>query len=242
MRFVLDLSDARMQVLLGLLLREGRAVSALEGFDFDEPAALLLSPSQRSEGQKATLEKLRPGSVVFAPWAQSEAIEGLVWHDLGANEEYALQNAFLTAEGALKLLIEHSDFSLRGAEMLLLGYGRIGSCLVELLRPFAAKIFLREKSEERFALAKERGLEPWTGQAVRLIVGTSPEAALKWEEAARFSCNSLYLELASPPGGLIEGSFSGKTLRAPGLPGRISPHSAAEGLLVCLRGVAPELF
>jgi dipicolinate synthase subunit A len=231
-----------MQVLLGLLLREGREVSALEGFDFGEPAALLLSPAQRGEGLGAALKRLRPGSMVFAPWAQARLPNGLLWRDLGANEEYALENAYLTAEGALKLLIEHSDFSLRGAELLLLGYGRIASCLAALLRPFEPRLFVREKNEERLGLARERGLTPWEGQPVRLIVGTAPSPALSWNEAARFCCHSLFLELASPPGGLIEGSFFGKTLRAPGLPGKISPHSAAEALLRCLRALAPELF
>lgn len=58
--------------------------------------------------------------------------------DYYAREELTLGNAFLTAEGAVALAVEHSPGALGGSRCLVAGFGRIGKALCLALRGLGA--------------------------------------------------------------------------------------------------------
>ena len=53
---------------------------------------------------------------------------GISFYDYAKDEALLLQNAELTAEAALALLLERLPGPLAGSRILLCGFGRIGSC------------------------------------------------------------------------------------------------------------------
>lgn len=55
-------------------------------------------------------------------------------------ESFVLKNAFLTAEGAVTLIEENTAYSLYRAEILIIGYGRIGKALHNILKGYGADI------------------------------------------------------------------------------------------------------
>ena len=60
--------------------------------------------------------------------------------DYYAREELTLGNAFLTAEGAVALAVEHSPGALGGSRCLVAGFGRIGKALCLALRGLGAQV------------------------------------------------------------------------------------------------------
>ena len=62
-------------------------------------------------------------------------------------ESFVLKNAFLTAEGAVTLIEENTAYSLYRAEILIIGYGRIGKALHNILKGYGADITVCSRSK-----------------------------------------------------------------------------------------------
>ena len=59
-----------------------------------------------------------------------------------------LKNAFLTAEGAVTLIEENTHYSLYRANILIIGYGRIGKALHNILKGYGAYVTVCSRSKE----------------------------------------------------------------------------------------------
>ena len=163
---------------------------------------------------------------------------------------YVTGNAALTAEGAVQLLMEHSEKALRDSRCLVLGFGRIGKLLSLSLSALGAQTAVAARDGADRALAHALGL---TGldfaQAECLagefdcIVNTVPARVFSEAALCCVSPQALLLELASPPGGFdrsLAENIGLQVLTAPGLPGRYAPCSAALLLREALYSVIEE--
>ena len=73
-----------------------------------------------------------------------------------------------------------------------------------------------------------------------LILNTAPAPVLDARHTHLFAAHSVWIELASSPGGLSDVlDFPGKLVSAPGLPGALSPQSAGESIYDYLKRYAP---
>ena len=68
--------------------------------------------------------------------------------DYSESESFLLDNAYITAQCAIKLTFENTDFSLNGRQALVLGYGRIGKYLSSILKSLGADVFIYARREE----------------------------------------------------------------------------------------------
>ena len=178
------------------------------------------------------------GRAVFFGGEETEEIRaalcGRRYFDLTKNEEFAAENAILTAEGALGIMIDKTPFSVRGARVAVLGYGRIGRALSGMLVSLGAAVtvFARRDEARRDAEKICRALD-FSGfdAGFDVVVNTVPARVLGDGALCALPQGTLLLELASAPGGFertLAENLGLRVLAAPGLPGRRVPQSAAE--------------
>ena len=149
------------------------------------------------------------------------SVEGQFVHDLVKDALYAAENAAITAHCTLRLITERLPVTLQGCPVLVIGWGRIGKCLAQLLRNVGAKVTVAARKETDRAIlcalgyscCPTHGLQP---EGYRVIVNTATAPVLP------YVCpEQLAIDLASEQ--MLSGS---EVLHARGLPGKLAPESS----------------
>ena len=204
-----------------LELGEGAAVRTRELFRQLRPEQLLLAGQVRPEQQREAEEL------------------GLDLRDLLLREDVAVANAAITAEGAVQTALEHLDRSLAGAEVLVIGYGRIGKLLCCKLQGMGARVTAAARKPADLAWIRAYGAravetERLDGELERTVVvfNTVPAMVLGAALLRQLPQGCLCIDLASVPG--IDQAAAEQLglpcIWARSLPGRLAPHAAAEVL------------
>ena len=164
--------------------------------------------------------------------------------DLWADELLKRENAWLTAEGALSAAMRASRTALKRMRCMVIGWGRIGRALTELLEGVGARVCVASRDQAHRNRAAERGAQTVdTGELIqalpgkRLIFNTAPAMVLDGEALRHADDDAMIVDLASPPYGVDLRAAWARGLRAwrePALPGRYCPESAAAALLAAL--------
>ena len=195
--------------------------------------------ADRPFGLGELLSHLRPGArlVFLGPAAPPAGLEGFRVFDLMADEAFLRRNAVLTAEGALFAAMRAQEKALRDCDCLVIGWGRIGRALTEMLVALGARATVASRTERSRRQAQERGAQAVETAALsgalsgkRLIFSTPPFPVLQEAELARAGRDACVIDLSSPPYGVDVEAAHRLGLRAwrePGLPGRYCPESAA---------------
>jgi len=180
------------------------------------------------------------------------------WMDYYESEELQLKNALLTAEGAISVAMERLPVALHGCSAAVIGYGRIGSLLSDLLAALGASVTVYARREESLTLARlrrHRGIRLSMGEedpfpatdplSYRVLFNTVPHRLLTPAVLARLPKSCLLVDLASAPGGWDWKDASALGLSgvwATALPGKYASESAgiylAETVSRLLRTVA----
>ena len=201
----------------------------------------LFAPFSAEERAAAPLlATAAPGTPVIAGGAEEELRAacrrgGLPLTDLLRREDFALRNAELSAEGAVGLLLQ-GEGALRGSEVLIAGFGRIGPRLASKLLGMGARVTVLARAPADRVLAELMGC-----RAVRdahdagtpdAVVNTVPAVIFGPEELSGFG-DARLLELASAPYGfdMDAARAMGKTVElCSGLPGKCAPRAAAAAI------------
>lgn len=169
------------------------------------------------------LELLSPDAAVIGGNLPPELLGGHPCIDLLQDEEYVCQNAYITAHCAMALAAERLDTTFRGCKCLIIGWGRIGKCLAEVMSKLDAQVTVAaRKSRDRAILAalgyEVTDLSQADPTIYELIFNTVPHLVLP-------DCRgkALKIDLASQPG--ITGS---DVIWARGLPGKMAPAAAGK--------------
>jgi len=155
---------------------------------------------------------------------------GLTMLDYFDREELQVANAAITAEAALAMILEKLNCEITRANILILGWGRIGKCLTHQLHHLNANVTVYARKDSDRALLRALGYRYTTREELRrtlsrysTIVNTIPAPLLTEEESTRPGC--FKLELAS--GVWLPGE---DVTVAHGLPGKCKPE--ASGALI----------
>lgn len=143
--------------------------------------------------------------------------------DLLQDPDYLAQNAYITAHGALKLAANRLPMTFRDTDPLVIGWGRIGKHLSQLLKACGAKVTVAARDPQKRAMAASLGYRTCTIAQIRpnkhrLILNTVPAPVL-----SETNPGILKIDLASTPG-----MAGNDVLIAPGLPGKETPESAGK--------------
>ena len=241
--------DARMPALAKLLRRHGHA--ALHTAD-PSPEALAAArnlvvncPPKCGITMEEIVALASPAARIFLcgalPWDDARVID--LWKD----EALQTENAWLTAEGALCAAMRSGEKCLRETRCLVIGWGRIGRALTEMLVALGVRVTVASRQEAHRRRAIERGAEVVALDAVaealpsaELAINTAPAMVLDAAALGHMRAGSMVIDLASPPYGVdlrAAWSLGLRAWREPGLPGRYCPESAAAALYrAMLRG------
>ncbi len=159
-------------------------------------------------------------------------------------ESFQIQNALLSAEGAIYYAKQRLDSGISGLDIAILGFGRIGKILAYLLSSQGAKITVCTRRESDIAWCKLVGfnavkIKIWgnVSNLERLdcdydvIFNTIPYRIMDETFAKKYNYNTMIIDLASYPFGideLILKEYNLKYYRELGIPGRYAPKSAGE--------------
>lgn len=156
-------------------------------------------------------------------------------YDYTQNEDFAIKNAYLTAEGAIALAVSSSEKSLFDSSVLLVGYGRISRALHKLLSCYTNKITVCARSQNQLTLAQCNGADTINFEQLckknkyDFIINTVAHPVFNEQELLFVDKDTLIMDLASFPGGVdkhFAKSYNLNLMIARGLPAKFSPYNA----------------
>lgn len=149
--------------------------------------------------------------------------------DFLKDARYLAENASITADCALRVAAPKMTLTFADSPALVIGWGRIGKCLGQLLRAVGAQVTIAARKEADRAMIRALGYAAVDMDGIRnrlprcrLIFNTVPEMVLHKEDLAR-SPNCVKVDLASKPG--MDGP---DVIWARGLPGIHVPESSGQ--------------
>lgn len=151
------------------------------------------------------------------------------------NENYVLKNAILTAEGAVTTLENETSYSLFGAKILIIGYGRIAKALHKILKACGADITVcsrssTSKTEALFSGAHHIGFSQLKNKSdFDIVINTVPHIVLTKAELFALPDKAVILDLASFPGGvdtLVAASRGLKVINGRAMPSKYTFETA----------------
>ena len=162
-------------------------------------------------------------------------------YDFLDDEDFAIYNAIPTAEGAIEIAMRETKNTIHSSNCVILGYGRIGKILTDILKGLHANVTVVARKSEHFAWIKAMGYtyEEYNNlnkilPNTDILFNTVPTAVVKKEELEYMKKDSLIIDLASKPGGVDFDYAKEKGINAGlflGLPGKVAPRSVAEYML-----------
>lgn len=175
--------------------------------------------------------------------------EGKNMIDYSKNEAFLWYNAIPTAEGAIALAMEKMDTTVHGAEITVVGYGRIGSYLATALRSLGGKVTVvarnvKQRTPAEISGVNAVGFEDFEAplSCADIVFNTVPSKVIGENELAAIRTGTAIIDLASLPGGADETECRRhgiELIRALGLPGKVAPKTAGQAIF---KTVLPILF
>ncbi len=158
--------------------------------------------------------------------------------DFFEDNTIAILNAIPTAEGAIQTAMEESFKTIFNSKCLVLGYGRCGKILANMLKGIGANVNVSYRKESDLAYIKAYGLNPInlykisdTISSYDFIFNTIPYEILDKSLLSKVDNKTIIIDLAQAPGGVdytYARDLNLKAIYCPGLPGRVAPYTAGE--------------
>ena len=171
--------------------------------------------------------------------------------DIMKREELAVLNAVSTAEGTIKIAIEETLRNLHGSNILILGFGRVGKILANMLKGLGSNVACEARKNSDIAWIKAYGYEAiqlsnLTENLNRfdIIINTIPYIILGRENLNQIKEDALIIDVASSPGGVDKEAIKEKNIKfiwALSLPGKVSPITSAEFIEETLYNIIKEI-
>jgi dipicolinate synthase subunit A len=187
------------------------------------------------------LESIPPGVPLFIGWARPAlkiAVQNLNINliEIANRDEVAILNSIPSAEGAIQMAMEATNITIHSSESFVLGLGRCGITLVNMLKGMGARVTVTARKPADLARAEELGVRviqyhdlfDAIGKA-EIIFNTVPALILNRELLDQMSREAVIIDLASIPGGTdfeYAQMLGIKAQLAPGLPGIVAPKTA----------------
>ena len=260
MEYVIIGGDERFGCLAEQLYQHGRqagtlfreavpGVPALQPEALTQARAIVVNYPLRPKGEKTSFEEIirqLPASArifLCGPEHPKTLCRGRIV-DLWADDVLLNENALLTAEGAVCAAMRASRRALRDTRCLVIGWGRIGRALTEILVALGSRVTVASRSLAKRNQAVIRGAEAVATDLIvralpghQLVFNTAPEMVLDGQALRGADAGAMVVDLASPPYGVdlrAAWTLGLRAWREPGIPGRYCPQSAARVLLESL--------
>lgn len=171
--------------------------------------------------------------------------------DILKREELAVLNAVSTAEGTIKIAIEEAPKNLHRSNVLILGFGRVGKILSNMLKGLGANVACEARKNSDLAWIKAYGYEPIPISDLKenlnkydIIINTIPYIILYKDNLENVRKDAIVIDLASHPGGVDRDAIKEKQIKfiwALSLAGKVSPVTSAEFIKETLYNIFTEI-
>ncbi len=161
--------------------------------------------------------------------------------DYCKEEQFQLQNAIPTAEGALAILMERIPRTVNGLPVAITGFGRVSKALARLLLAMGAEVTVGARRESALAEAAAMGCRTvkLCGDAAMItltrdkaaVFNTVPHWIFTRAVLTQLPRDTLLVDLASAPGGVdaeVARALGRSVIWALSLPGKYAPITAGE--------------
>ncbi len=157
--------------------------------------------------------------------------------DYYPKEEFLTKNAMLTSQGTIKVILENFDSTIYESKCLIVGYGRIGKILSNLLKNMGANVTISARNPKDIAWAKINDFETINIAEINnnfyfdLIINTVPAPIINAKALNFLKSAKLVIDLASLPGGvdkIAAKNLDIKIIHALGIPGKYFPKNSGE--------------
>ena len=232
--------DRRQNLLCDLLIADGHRAQLLP------------------EPEKWGRENLLPPGAFLVTAKASDALKEAAWKygfrliEYGNIPSFVEENGAITAEGALQIAMRHRLRTLRGSDVLVIGYGGIGKPLSAMLKSLGADVSVAVRREEQLWILKGEGYRPILSKDLLQFAGeydvifnTAPQLLLTRPVLEQLSPGVLIVDLASRPGGVdwkTAREMELKAVHALALPGQLTPVSGAIAIQHAIYQICEEAY
>lgn len=232
--------DRRQNLLCDLLIADGHRAQLLP------------------EPEKWGRENLLPPGAFLVTAKASDALKeaalkyGFRLIEYGNIPSFVEENGAITAEGALQIAMRHRLRTLRGSDVLVIGYGGIGKPLSAMLKSLGADVSVAVRREEQLWILKGEGYRPVLSKDLLQFAGeydvifnTAPQLLLTRPVLEQLSPGVLIVDLASRPGGVdwkTAREMELKAVHALALPGQLTPVSGAIAIQHAIYQICEEAY
>lgn len=133
------------------------------------------------------------------------------------------------------------------SKVLIVGLGRIGTALAEILKGFGADVTASVRNAKGAAKARILGIKSVCTSKMdtdySLVFNTVPEMIFDNELLEKFSNDTFFIDLASKPGGIdfdSAATLGKKVVWALGIPGKTAPVTSGEFIAETVAGIIEE--
>jgi dipicolinate synthase subunit A len=183
------------------------------------------------------LGTMAPGATIVLGKADENlcaaaAAVGIRLEEYEHDSELMLLRAPAVVEGAIRLAVENTDVTIHAADVVVVGFGTIGSLLASTLRALGANVSVAARNPAQRAGAYAMGARPLPLSKLPAVAGgftmlfsTVPARVVERDVLERLPAGSLVMDLAAPPGGVdlpLAGELGHRAVWARGL-GRRAP-------------------
>ena len=171
---------------------------------------------------------------------------------LFSRDDVAIYNSIPTVEGTIMMAIQHTDITIHGSNVVVLGLGRVGMGVARTFHLLGSKVKVGARKPEHIARITEMGLSPFHLDELSnyvsdtdILINTIPHLIVTAKVIAKMPVQTLIIDLASKPGGTdfrYAEKRGIKALLAPSLPGIVAPKTAGTILANVLSNLLEEIY
>ena len=174
---------------------------------------------------------LKSGQILFGGGFKGSVVShcmslGIKVIDILNVPDFYRNNAFYTAEGLLGYIISNTNFSLKGSNILVLGYGKCGSEICNLFNNVGSNIFFYENNESKINDGLNKNFT-----FLDIIINCIPKNILSISNLKTLQKSCTIFDIASYPYGFDKDILNSLSLTyhiCPGLPGKYASKSSGE--------------
>ncbi|MEK3908371.1 dipicolinic acid synthetase subunit A [Oceanobacillus sp. FSL W7-1309] len=165
-------------------------------------------------------------------------------------DDVAIYNSIPTAEGAIMMAFEETDYTIHSSRVVVVGFGRVGNTVANKFSALGAKVSVCARSIRDLARITEMGLHAIPLEKLSdhthdcdLLINTIPAPIVTKDVIQNLPPNGIIIDLASKPGG-TDFDFAEKrgikAILARSLPGIVAPRTAGRILADVITQILDE--
>lgn len=154
-------------------------------------------------------------------------------------DDFAIENNYITCEGIIERLVNLSTRAIYGSNTIIIGYGRLGQILANILKSMKVHVIIAARSPKDRTTAKVNGFTPIhltdlcsTINQVDFVINTVPVEVIDHTCIDAIENDDLIiLDASSKPYGFDLDYANKKNIAAfilPQIPGKVAPKSSGE--------------